>query len=253
MSQITKNCYFLSGLCAESPWAVNAGFVVGAHTTLIVDTGSNFYTAQTIFGYATCAKPDNRLIVVNTEPHFDHIGGNSYFRDREIDVFAHPELVRTEHDFEKNKADFNRTILNRARKDASESNAFYFQTKLANPNRSVTLGKVFDLGHVNVMVHATPGHTPLNISLFIPEDSVLYCGDTVVAEYIPNLECGDVSLWENWLTSIDLLEALRPEIIVPGHGDQIAGTRNIRRQFNEIRGVLREAIETQTAPTFAGE
>ena len=250
MSQITKNCYFLSGLCAESPWAVNAGFVVGANTTLIVDTGSNYYAAQTILGYATCAKPDNRLIVVNTEPHFDHIGGNSYFRTREIDVFAHPELVRTEQDFEKNKADFNQTILNRTRKDANESNAFYFQTALANPNRSVAAGEVLNLGHVNVMVHETPGHTPLNISLFVQEDAVLYCGDTVVTEYIPNLECGDVSLWKSWLTSIDLLEALRPDIIVPGHGDRITGAQNIRRQFDRIRGVLQRAIRTQTAPTL---
>jgi hypothetical protein len=56
----------LSGLNAESPWAVNSGFVVGEHTTLIVDTGSNYFAAQTIFGYAHCAKPDNNIVVLNT-------------------------------------------------------------------------------------------------------------------------------------------------------------------------------------------
>ena len=77
--KISQHCYLISGLSVEPPWTVNAGFIVGRHTTLIVDTGSNYLSAQTIYGYALCAKPGNKLIVVNTEPHFDHIGGNSFF------------------------------------------------------------------------------------------------------------------------------------------------------------------------------
>lgn len=72
--KISKSCYGITGLSAETPWAVNSGFVVGDHSTLIIDTGSNYLSAQTIFGYSTGIKQDNKSLVVNTEPHFDHIG-----------------------------------------------------------------------------------------------------------------------------------------------------------------------------------
>jgi len=74
--KISQKCYAITGLAAEPPWAVNAGFIVGDTITLIVDTGSNYLTAQSIFGYAHSIKSDNSCKVVNTELHFDHIGGN---------------------------------------------------------------------------------------------------------------------------------------------------------------------------------
>ena len=51
------------------------------HTTLIVDAAANALAAATIHGYATIARPGNRLGVIDTEKHFDHIGGNAYFRE----------------------------------------------------------------------------------------------------------------------------------------------------------------------------
>jgi hypothetical protein len=39
--KISKSCYAITGLSAETPWAVNSGFIVGDHSTLIIGTGSN--------------------------------------------------------------------------------------------------------------------------------------------------------------------------------------------------------------------
>lgn len=44
--------------------------------TLIVDTGGNTLAAQTIHGYGCAARPANKLRAINTEKHFDHIGGD---------------------------------------------------------------------------------------------------------------------------------------------------------------------------------
>ena len=54
--------------------------MVGQHTTLIVDTAANALAAATIHGYATIARPGNRLVVIDTEKHFDHIGGDDVNR-----------------------------------------------------------------------------------------------------------------------------------------------------------------------------
>jgi glyoxylase-like metal-dependent hydrolase (beta-lactamase superfamily II) len=61
---------------------VNAGFILGDAVTLVVDTSANAFGAATIQGYGTAARPSNRIQVINTEKHFDHIGGNGFFSEQ---------------------------------------------------------------------------------------------------------------------------------------------------------------------------
>ena len=247
--KISQHCYLISGLSVEPPWTVNAGFIVGQHTTLIVDTGSNYLSAQTIYGYALCAKPGNKLMVVNTEPHFDHIGGNSFFISKNIDVYAYPGVKRSLEEFQQNKEELNNTIPNEVRRNKQEADVFYYNTELANPNRELLPDQNIDLGDVNVTVLSTPGHTPQNISLFVSSDGVLYCGDCIVTGYIPNLEAGSVAAWKIWLKSLEILKKLNPEIIVPGHGYSINGTAQIEEEAGNMKNILNWAIDNKKAPT----
>lgn len=247
--KISQNCYFISGLSVEPPWTVNSGFVVGGHTTLIIDTGSNYSSAQTILGYATCAAPKNKLIVVNTEPHFDHIGGNCLFEEKGIEIYAHPKLHRSESDFKQNIKDLNDTILNRVRRDKNEAKEFFYNTTLVNPTRSTLNVKQFDIGGVSVLVNETPGHTPFNISLFELKDRVLFCGDTIVTGYLPNLEAGNATLWKKWLETLIDIRNLSPQIIITGHGYSIVGSENIKEEIERMEKIIRTAIIKNAAPT----
>lgn len=94
--KISNRCYAVTGLGYSAPWCVNAGFIAGDATTLVVDTGGNRLAAATIHGYAEATRPGNELLVINTEKHFDHIGGNSFFRRRGIDIWGHAAIRRTE-------------------------------------------------------------------------------------------------------------------------------------------------------------
>jgi glyoxylase-like metal-dependent hydrolase (beta-lactamase superfamily II) len=245
----SKSCYGITGLSAETPWTVNSGFIIGGHTTLIVDTGSNYLSAKTIFGYARCVKPGNTLIVVNTEPHFDHIGGNCFFSEIGVDIFAHPHLQRTPEDFIQTKKDFNTTIQNPVRRSLQESEAFFIKTTLANPTKSLENRDNIDLGDVKAKIILTPGHTPFNISIFIDRESTLYCGDCIVSEYLPNLEVGSTEDWHIWLNSLQEIEKLNPEIIIPGHGDVIIGKHSIGISLKNMREILYKAIKESKAPT----
>jgi glyoxylase-like metal-dependent hydrolase (beta-lactamase superfamily II) len=97
--QLSDHCYAITGLGYVSPWCVNAGFVVGGEMTLIVDTGSNTLAAQSIHGYASTARPANKLRVINTEKHFDHIGGNGYFRELGLEVWGHADIAERPTNF----------------------------------------------------------------------------------------------------------------------------------------------------------
>ncbi len=120
---------------------------------------------------------------------------------------------------------------------------------MANPSKSLSQGDKIDLGGVKALVYETPGHTPYNISLSIEPDRVLFCGDCVVTGYMPNLEVGNQLKWQTWLQSINNLEKLNPEIIIPGHGDSIVGKSSISKELNNIRIFLNNAIEESKAPT----
>ena len=248
--KISEHCYLISGLAVEPPWAVNAGFIVGENTTLIVDTGSNYLSAQTIYGYASSIRSENQIIVVNTEPHFDHIGGNCFFGEKFIDIFAFPGSSRKPDEFRQNIEELNNTIANEVRRNNNEAEIFFYNTKLTNPNKQISHNDIIELGGAIVNVYHTPGHTPFNISLFVPEDRVLYCGDCIVTGYLPNLEAGNSSSWKIWLNSLDQIQDLNPELIVTGHGYYIKGSRNIEIEIEKTKSILKIAVNDDIAPTL---
>jgi glyoxylase-like metal-dependent hydrolase (beta-lactamase superfamily II) len=246
--RISSHCYAVTGLGYSPPWCVNAGFIVGDELTLVVDTGGNTLAAQSIHGYATVARPGNRLRVIDTEKHFDHIGGNGFFREQGIDVWGHVGIARTETEFEAEIAEFNQAIPNPARRARGEASAFFYGTSSVNPNRPIDHDAAFDLGGCTVEILFTPGHTATNLSVWVPADRVLFTGDCLIREYLPNLDAGTPQDWRVWLESIDRLEALRPSILVTGHGPITRGDE-VQPVMDSVRKVLKDSIARGSSPT----
>jgi glyoxylase-like metal-dependent hydrolase (beta-lactamase superfamily II) len=247
--KISRYCYAITGLAFIPPWTVNAGFIAGDVATLVVDTGTTMQAARTIYGYASCARPGNRLLVINTERHLDHVSGNSLFRDLGCDIYGHPGIHRQEEELVGAIAELNACIPNTVRRENEEARVFYQNTHIANPNQFIEGEMRLDLGSFSVQVFPTPGHTLTNISVFAPIDSVLYCGDCLVSAYLPNLEDGAPELWQNWLNSLERIETLAPAVVVPGHGEVLRGAE-ITAEIQRTRQVLQQALATGQAPTL---
>ncbi len=216
--------------------------------TLVVDTGGNVLAAQTVHGYASITRPTNKLQVINTEMHFDHIGGNGYFRKLGIDVWGHAKIRRTPEEFQTEIAEFNDAIPNPARRANFEARAFFHGTSLSHPNRLIDDDKTFNLGDLNVEILLTPGHTPTNISVWVPDDGVLYTGDCLIREYLPNLDAGTKEDWQIWLESLERIELLKPEVVVAGHGP-ISRGYEIPAAINSVRQTITESILRGCSPT----
>lgn len=248
--RLTPHCYAVTGLGYSSPWCVNAGFIAGEEDTLVVDAGGNALAAQTLHGYATAVRPSNRLILLNTEKHFDHIGGNGTFRNLGVEIWAHPDCHRTEEEFRAEMAEMNAGIANPARRAASEASAFFTGTRLAAATREAGEGTVFHLGGVKALVMATPGHTATNLSVWVPAERVLYTGDAIVTGYLPNLDAGGVEDWMLWIESLNRIDALNPEIVAPGHGAVVRGAE-ITEALTRMRQILKDALVEGHSPTAA--
>lgn len=246
--RISPRCYAVTGLGYSPPWCVNAGFITGDSLTLVVDSGGNVLAGQTVHGYAAASRPGNQIRVLNTEKHFDHIGGNQYFRELGIDIWGHRGIARTPAEFEAEMAEFNDAIPNPQRRTRGEATAFFAGTQLANPNCTIDQDARFDLGGCSVDVLLTPGHTATNLCVWVPDDRVLYTGDCLINRYLPNLDAGSVADWRIWLTSLDRVEALQPEVVVMGHGPVARGPE-VQDVIDTVRGVLHEAIASGHSPT----
>jgi glyoxylase-like metal-dependent hydrolase (beta-lactamase superfamily II) len=246
--RLSDRCFAVAGLAYVPPWSVNSGFVAGEQITLIIDTGANALAAATIHGYASAARPGNRLIVINTEKHFDHVGGNGFFRERSMDVYGHIGIQRTEDEFRSEIAEFNDQISSPPRRARRESEVFYRGTKLVNPNQPISQDTALNLGDCEVKIILTPGHTPTNLSVYVPSDGALFCGDCLVNGYLPNLDSGTSADWRDWLRSLDRIAGLAPKIVVPGHGP-VARDGEATRLIETIRKTVEQAVETGLSPT----
>jgi glyoxylase-like metal-dependent hydrolase (beta-lactamase superfamily II) len=246
--KVSRSCFAVTGLGYSTPWYVNAGFIVGNHTTLMVDTGANAAAAATLHGYAVAAGPTNQLRVINTEKHFDHINGNSYFRDLGIDIWGHEDITRTPSEFAAEIAEFNQTIPNPVRRELNEAAVFFENTRLVNPNRLISSEIEWDLGSLQAQILFTPGHTSTNLSVWVPAEGVLYTGDCLIRSYLPNLEAGGPEDWTHWLLSLGKIRSLDARTVVCGHGP-VSNGLEVSQIIAEVERVLLDALERGHAPT----
>ena len=93
-----------------------------------------------------------------------------------------------------------------------------------------------DLDGVAVQIfYVGPAHTSADVIAWLPEQRIVFTGDVLFRRCTP---IGWDGTYEKWITALDAIIALRPEIVVPGHGP-ICGTegpREMKEYLHYVRG-----------------
>jgi cyclase len=157
--------------------------------------------------------------LINTEHHVDHIFGNYYFKGIPGKVIHHQGvydnfMVPTPL---LDPFDYAAEAIPMA--DPEGAGIFpHREIYFRDPNKAqiVFTGNVtLDLGdHTFELIH-TPGHTPGQIAVFVPEEHVVFTGDTVFSDVQTWVMASDVDLWVEALNTISRLDV---DKVVPGHG-----------------------------------
>jgi cyclase len=211
MEQVTRNVFTNVTLRGCNP-----SFVVTSDGVVVVDTPQLPTKAVAMRAEAEAHGPIRYLI--NTEHHVDHIFGNHYFKGAGT-VVVHQGLY---DNFMKEgqKPDAYDYAVEAIPTDDPDGAAILPDraTYYADLNRG---GIVFagDLTlhvgkHTFHLLH-TPGHTPGQTAVYVPEERVVLTGDTIFSECQTWLMTSDV---EQWLKALDRIAALDVDKIVPGHG-----------------------------------
>lgn len=188
--------------------------------SVLVDAGTGHNSEFIInklgrFGF----DPENLDVLINTHCHYDHVGGDPFFKE-EFDC----DIVASEK-----TADF----LREPNGEAILLEMFDADFDSLEVSRRLEDGQTFDLGDSELEVIETPGHSVDSISLYEPDEKVLFSGDTVFGNGIGRVDL-PTSDSEEMKKSLKKLSNLDVKELYPGHGPIVTreAQRCIRRSLN---------------------
>ncbi len=183
----------------------NAGFVVGDDGVAVIDTFQDPEPAAALLAEIRKITPLPIRFVVNTHYHLDHVNGNDVFAAAGALVIAHRNArgwVRTENI---KMIDPPITAEKKARIQSIALPSLVYDTALD-----------LYLGSRRVNVRFYPGHTGGDSVVSIPDAHVVFCGDLLWKDHIPNLIDATTPLWIQTLAAMP--KDYGESKWVPGHG-----------------------------------
>lgn len=220
----------------------NPSFVVTSDGVVVIDTPQLPTHALLMRHQAEDFGPIR--FVVNTEHHVDHIFGNYYFlgagkvvhHQGVYDNFmtVYPELDPFEFAVEAVHADDSAGIGLVPDRD----------TYYANPNKGdivFTGDLTLRVGHHTFEILHTPGHTPGQIAVYVPEERTVFTGDTIFENCQTWLMTSNVDQWD---ASLDRIAQLDVDLVVPGHGPitSIGAVQTQRAVLLEWKSAVAQAV-----------
>jgi cyclase len=211
MQQVTRNVRTSTDIRGCNP-----SYVKTADGVVVIDTPQLPTRAVAMRQEAESQGPIRYL--VNTEHHVDHIFGNYFFKgvgtvvnhQGLYDNFMVPTPDLDPYEYAKEAIPT----------DDPDGAAIFPERDeyYADPNK----GKIVFTGDLTLRVGAhtfnllhTPGHTPGQLAVYVPEERVVFTGDTVFNECQTWLMTSNV---EQWVEALDRIKALDADHLVPGHG-----------------------------------
>lgn len=216
----------------------NAGFVAGDDGVVVIDTFQDPEPAADLL--AAIRKITNLPIrfVVNTHYHLDHVNGNDVFAAAGAVIIAQSNArgwIRTENI---KMIDPPVTPEKKARVQS-----------IALPNLVYDSSVDLYLGSRRVNVRYYPGHTGGDSVVWIPDAHVVFCGDLLWKDHIPNLIDASTPAW---IKTLDAMEAgYGASTWVPGHGG-IAKSEDLAA-FKKYLVDLRAAVRAEQAKGKSGD
>jgi len=202
----------------------NPSFVTTADGVVVIDTPQLPTKAVAMRAMAETHGPIR--YVVNTEHHVDHIFGNYFFKGagtvvnhRELyDRFmvVYPELDPFAYAFESVPGP------NAKGTDLDDPEGLALWPDRDEYYRDPNKGRIVFTGdlmlrvgdHTFNLLH-TPGHTPGQLAVHVPEERVVFTGDTIFSGCQTWLMTSNV---DRWLAALERIRGLDVDWMIPGHG-----------------------------------
>lgn len=224
------------------PLVPNIGIILGDRKALVVDTGIGLENGRRVRKIADTLAGERELVLTITHFHPEHGFGAQAFADVTV-VYN-----RAQRDEFRAKAG---AYLEMFRSFGQGVAAALEGVELVDPT-DVYDGDLstLDLGGRIVELRTWgQAHTLGDQVVFLPEERILFTGDLseercfAIVPYFPPDDT-DVD-GDKWVAVLDRLEAMSPEVVVPGHGS--VGGVTVIRETREYLTALRDEVRRQRA------
>ncbi|KMP11313.1 hypothetical protein UR09_03685 [Candidatus Nitromaritima sp. SCGC AAA799-A02] len=201
--EVLKNVYtIVNGDGVDS----NTTFIITEEGVIVIDTRPTPAEARKVMQEIRKRTDLPIVYTINTHYHGDHTFGNQVFRDSKT-IIAH------------------KNVRDKLVRSGKEHLAFFKtfdlpgmdEVKIAPPNVVYETGMEIWLGGYHLQLfYRGRGHTDGDTIIYIPHLRTVIAGDLIFNRKIPYMGDGYI---DEWIDSLDYIEHLRNETVIPGHGE----------------------------------
>jgi glyoxylase-like metal-dependent hydrolase (beta-lactamase superfamily II) len=239
--QVSEHAYYVQGEAGTATenegFISNAGFVVTSDGVVLFDALGTPSLAWTLLQKIReiTDKPITHMVV--SHYHADHIYGLQVFKEAGAKIIA-PVGAHTYLGSE-TAANLLDDRMMSLEPWVNE------QTYLVPPDQIIEKATRFSLGDLTFeMNYLGSAHSDGDLTLFIPEEGVLFSGDIIFEGRVPFVGDADTKVW---LSKLKELETDGLKVLVPGHGphaqDPNQAVRMTREYVAHLRSVMGKAVE----------
>jgi glyoxylase-like metal-dependent hydrolase (beta-lactamase superfamily II) len=215
----------------ERGWlSSNNVLLKGSESTALVDSGYCTHADQTLALVQEALQGRSLDLLLNTHLHSDHCGGNASLQGAfpQLKTLIPPGQAKAVAHWDPVALTYEPT--------GQSCPPFGFQGVL-QPGSTVILGDfAWD-------IHAAKGHDPHSVVLFEPSQRILISADALWENgfgiVFPELE--GIDAFDDVADTLDLIETLRPKLIIPGHG---AIFENVDHALQKARSRLEQFVNS---------
>lgn len=214
----------------------NLSFIVTGDGVIVVNGSGAYLLAKALHDEIKKITDQRVKLVINENGQGHAMLGNSYWAEQGVPILAHEDAA---HDFDDQAGEILASAKVRL-KDRAEG------TVIEGPTETFETKYMIEMGQFKIdVLHLGPAHSPGDIQVWLPEQSLVIAGDMAFHERMPPIfDETDTKGWvETWEGPF---EALGATYVIPGHGhptnmDQVR--RYTRDYLVYLRGKIAEHIE----------
>jgi cyclase len=193
-----------------NPIESNCTIILTQEGVVLIDSGHNPPDSRAVMEGVKKLTPLPVRMIINTEPHSDHTSGHYVFSPPAVIVAAHGATQAM-------KGAFNAKRFESLAKSSPEMAKVMEGFRLVTPHVEYHGQATLNVGERTFELFSMPEiHSESDSAIWLPKERILFTAAAISVDRVNNLR-PFVSIPAT-MKAIDRMRALKPEIVIPGHG-----------------------------------